>query len=199
MWTIRTADLSRFPIAYSTRRSVLGGIGANLLMAIGGMPRIGRVNAQEATPHPCPNTTEEENIAIARAFHEEVINRRNPELLSDILHPEVVHHAAGGYPPVQAADEVTSMMGDFLAAFSDLHYNFDFFVVVDDMVVERYTATGTHDGQLGALEPTGRTATWTEVNIFRIEYGQIIEIWSEVDALNRNRQLTSEVEATPSA
>jgi predicted ester cyclase len=138
----------------------------------------------------CPITTEAENVAIARIWHEEVINRKNPAALQDILNPEVVHHAAGGYPDTMTADEVAAMMSDFPRAFSDLHYNFDLFVVQDDLVVERYTASGTHDGPLQDLAATGRKATWTGINIFRFECGRIVEVWSEVDALSRNRQLT---------
>jgi steroid delta-isomerase-like uncharacterized protein len=150
----------------------------------------------DATSADCPATTEEENIAIARVFHEEAINERNLDALQDILHPQVVHHAAGGYPDVMTAEGVTSMMADFPAAFSELHYTIDFFVVQDDMVVERYTATGTQTGPLGDLPASGRTATWTGVNIFRIECGKIVEIWSEVDALSRTAQLSGEI-ATP--
>lgn len=138
----------------------------------------------------CPATTEAENVAIARKWHEEVINRRNPAALDDILGASVVHHAAGGYPAEMNAAGVKAMMGDFLTAFPDLTYSFDFFVVENDMVVQRYTATGTQDGQLGSLAPTGRKATWTGVNIFRIACGKIAEVWSEVDAISRNRQLT---------
>jgi len=53
-----------------------------------------------------------------------------------------------------------------------------------------YTATGTQLGPLQDLPPLGRTATWTGINIFRIECGRIVEVWSEVDALSRNQQLT---------
>ena len=60
----------------------------------------------------------------------------------------------------------------------------------DDFVVERYTASGTHQGPLGDLQPTNRTATWTGINIFRISCGRIVEVWSEVDAEDRTRQLT---------
>jgi steroid delta-isomerase-like uncharacterized protein len=143
-------------------------------------------------PAACPATTEEENVALARAWHEEVINRRNPAALEDILAPEVVHHAAGGYPETMDAVGVSAMMDDFLAAFPDLQYGFDQFIVQDDHVVERYTATGTQEGQLGDLPPSGRSATWTGVNIFRIECGRIAEVWSEVDAVSRRRQLTGE-------
>ena len=39
----------------------------------------------------CPVTTQVESTAIARAWHDDVINRRNPTKLSDIVGPEVVH------------------------------------------------------------------------------------------------------------
>ena len=153
----------------------------------------GQTVAPEASsgsgPAACPATTEAENLALARAWHEEVINRRNPGALRSILAPEVVHHAAGGYPEAMDAGGVSAMMDDFLAAFPDLRYAFDQFIAQGNHVVQRYTATGTQRGPLGDLPSSGRTATWTGVNIFRIECGRIAEVWSEVDAVSRRRQL----------
>jgi steroid delta-isomerase-like uncharacterized protein len=161
--------------------------------------------AQDATPPAspaaCPVTTEAENQEIASVWHEEAINNHNLDALRDVVAPDVVHHAAGGYPDVTDIEGVMTMMGAFPAAFSDLHYTVDFWVTQDDMVVERYTAAGTQDGPLGDLPASGRSATWTGVNIFRIECGKIAEVWSEVDALSRNAQLLPEGEAvaTPAA
>jgi predicted ester cyclase len=151
---------------------------------------VGAVDAQPAPPAACPATTQVESTAIARAWHDDVINRRNPVMLRDIVGPEVVHHAAGGYPKVLNAEGIAAMMGDFLVAFPDLLITFDQFIAKDDFVVERYTASGTHQGPLGDLQPTNRTATWTGINIFRIGCGRIVEVWSEVDAEGRRRQLT---------
>lgn len=153
--------------------------------------------AQDATPDACPTTTEDENVAAARIWHEEGTNNRNPDALFEILAPEVVHHAAGGFPNTMDSEGVVAMMSQFPPAFPDLHITMDFFVAEGDMVVERYTATGTQDGPLGDLPPSGRAATWTGINIFRFECGKIAEIWSEVDALSRLGQLTGEAEATP--
>ena len=150
-----------------------------------------------ATPAACQTTTEEENIAMARFFHEEGTNARNPAALFEILDPNVIHHAAGGYADTTSAEGVVGMMSQFPPAFSDLHYTIDFLVVEDDLVVERYTASGTQDGPLGDLPPSGRAATWTGINIYRIECGKIVEIWSEVDAMRRMEQLTGAVDATP--
>jgi steroid delta-isomerase-like uncharacterized protein len=141
-------------------------------------------------PPDCPIKTPVENTVIARAWHEEVINRRNPAILQDILAPDVVHHGAGGYPKIMNATAIAAMMADFLTAFPDLRYSFDQFLVQDDFVVERYSATGTQHGQFGDLPPSGRVATWTGINIFRVKCGKIVEVWSEVDAVSRRQQLT---------
>jgi predicted ester cyclase len=180
-------------------RGLFGGmaislLGFALIVGYDGAGTAGDAAAQSGNPGAasatCAATTEEQNIEISRTWHEQVINQRNPAALQDILAPEVIHHAAGGYPDTMTAAEVGAMMDDFLVAFPDLRYEFDFFVVQGGMVVERYTATGTQQGPLQNLPPLGRTATWTGINIFRIECGRIVEVWSEVDALSRNQQLT---------
>jgi steroid delta-isomerase-like uncharacterized protein len=154
-------------------------------------------SAASGTPTTCSATTEEENAVIARRWHEDVINQRNPAALQEILDPQVTHHAAGGFPDVMTADGVAADLGAFLTAFSDLHITIDLLITQDDLVVERYTASGTQDGPLQDLPPSGRTATWTGINIFRIECGRISEVWSEVDALSRRQQLTGAIPATP--
>jgi steroid delta-isomerase-like uncharacterized protein len=160
-------------------------------LGISAMLLVGQAVAQVESPAPpeCPIKTAVENTVIARAWHDDVINRRNPAILQDILASDVVHHAAGGYPKVMDATGIAAMMAEFLTAFPDLRYTFDQFIVQDDYVVERYTAVGTQQGQFGDLPPSGRTATWTGINIFRIKCGRIVEVWSEVDAVGRRQQL----------
>jgi steroid delta-isomerase-like uncharacterized protein len=147
--------------------------------------------SQLPPPPACPATTQVENTTVARAWHEDVINRRNVAMLEQILAPEVILHAAGGYPKVLNATGIAAMMNDFLAAFPALVYTFDQFIAKDDLVVERYTATGTQQGRLGELPPSGRIATWTGINIFRIECGRIAEVWAQVDTVTRTQQLTA--------
>ena len=182
----------------SVRTIALGSVAA--LAALAAVNQQNAINAQRKYPPQgdflrvrgvrLHTTTQVESTAIARAWHDDVINRRNPVMLRDIVGPEVVHHAAGGYPKVLNAEGIAAMMGDFLVAFPDLLITFDQFIAKDDFVVERYTASGTHQGPLGDLQPTNRTATWTGINIFRIGCGRIVEVWSEVDAEGRRRQLT---------
>ena len=65
-------------------------------------------------PADCPIKTPVENTVIARAWHEEVINRRNAGILKEILASDVVHHGAGGYPKIMNATGIAEMMADFL-------------------------------------------------------------------------------------
>jgi len=56
-------------------------------------------------------------------------------------------------------------------------------------VAARWTTTGTHTGAWGTVEPTGKRATFSGVNIFRIEDGKITEIWNHRDDLGLMQQL----------
>jgi predicted ester cyclase len=73
------------------------------------------------------------------------------------------------------ATGIATMMADFLSAFPDLVYTFDQFIAADDFVVERYTATGTPRGLLGDIPASGRVATWTGINIFASNAGELLK------------------------
>jgi predicted ester cyclase len=61
--------------------------------------------------------------------------------------------------------------------------------------VGRWTATGTHLGVWGGLEPTGRRVTLSAVNIFRFEHGKVAEIWNHRDDLGLREQLGAAIYA----
>jgi predicted ester cyclase len=54
----------------------------------------------------------------------------------------------------------------------------DFVFGEDDWVVGRRTATGTHTGTWGTLAPTGRSMSFSTVNVCRFESGKVAEIWT---------------------
>jgi predicted ester cyclase len=49
--------------------------------------------------------------------------------------------------------------------------------------------TGTHEGDYLGIAPTGRTVTMTEMAIFRVLKGKIVEQWSSPDLLGLLTQL----------
>jgi predicted ester cyclase len=62
-------------------------------------------------------------------------------------------------------------------------------VAEDDVVVEVFTASGTHRGELLGVPGTGRTLVLRGINVFRVEGDRIAERWGRVDELGLARQL----------
>jgi predicted ester cyclase len=58
-----------------------------------------------------------------------------------------------------------------------------------DKVVTRWSARGTHNGELGPIAPTGREFEMEGITIERIVGGKIAEVWVARDELGLLRQL----------
>ena len=58
-----------------------------------------------------------------------------------------------------------------------------------DTVVERFTARGTHRGELMGVPGTGNQIVLPGINIFRIVDDQIVERWGKLDELGLLQQL----------
>lgn len=65
----------------------------------------------------------------------------------------------------------------------DGHVTYDMMVAEGDLVAVYATLTGTQQGPLGAFPPTGRSVQAKFLALFRVEDGQIAEIWVEWDNL----------------
>jgi hypothetical protein len=74
--------------------------------------------------------------------------------------------------------------------FPDLHETAEDMVAEGDKVVMRRTATGTHQGELAGMPPTGRKVKFTMMVIFRFADGKIVEAWWSFDMLGMIQQLT---------
>jgi len=157
-------------------------------------------HAQDATPAAspaaaCPTTTEEQNAAIARRWHDEVISNQDLAVLDEILAPDVAQDSATFADNPGPRD----VLGALFTGFPDVQHEVEEVITDGDLVVVRYTATGTHEGEFQGYAPAGKPVTWTGINIYRIACGRIAETWSEVDALGRIAQMTGEAGASPGA
>jgi predicted ester cyclase len=56
-------------------------------------------------------------------------------------------------------------------------------------VVTRWTGSGTHQGELMGVAPTGNQVTITGIRINRISGGKIEESWTNYDALGMMQQI----------
>jgi len=74
-------------------------------------------------------------------------------------------------------------------AFSDRYERIDFVVAEGDLVMSHITITGTHDGELFGLPPTGRRINMEAIGILRFADGRAVERWGWGDTLGMMAQL----------
>jgi len=62
-----------------------------------------------------------------------------------------------------------------------------------DKVAVRFTFCGTNDGPFGENPPTGKKIEATEIVIWRLENGKVVEKWEEFDSVRFLQQLGFEL------
>jgi steroid delta-isomerase-like uncharacterized protein len=131
---------------------------------------------------------EEENKTIARRFNEEVWGRGDEAALEELLDPDFVDHDA---LPGQSPDREghRQILAAFRSALPDLKVTTEDVVVEGDKVVSRWTARGTHQGDLMGIAPTGNGVTIKGIDVLRVAEGRIAERWAQFNDLEVMQQL----------
>jgi len=77
----------------------------------------------------------------------------------------------------------------YRSAFPDSHIIFEDFIVTEDTVVGRWTATATHLGDLPGIASTGKPIKLSGITIYRFADNKISEAWEELNMLGMWQQL----------
>jgi steroid delta-isomerase-like uncharacterized protein len=129
----------------------------------------------------------EENKDLVRRFEAAVWNGRDPARVDEFFAPSHAFRAAGG-PPLDREGH-RQMIAHFQDAFPDGRNTSEELLAEGDKVVQRWTYRGTHEGAFQGIPPTGRRVTLTGISIWRVEGGQIVESWHELDTMGLLQQL----------
>lgn len=125
---------------------------------------------------------------IAARFTEDLWDQGNLNVVDELLTANFVDH-----DPVQeqasGPEGYKQMVGAFRTAFPDLRVRNEDVIEAGNKLVARWTAHGTHTGQLMQIPPTGKKVSLKGIDIFRIENDKIVERWGEFDALGMLSQL----------
>lgn len=131
-------------------------------------------------------TTDASATDIVRRYLN-AFNDRDRETMTDLLADDVVEHSI--HDELHGVDEILAFLDSHFEAFPDYSGTTDVMVTEDDIVAVRYTVSGTHTGEYKDVEPTGHTVEWTGMAMYRIENGEIAEVWLEEDRLGLLEQL----------
>ena len=130
-----------------------------------------------------------ENKALSRRLVEEVFNRGNLSLVDELFAPDFIEHEElpPGFPPGREA--VKAFSTTFRGAFPDLNVTIDDLIAEDGKVVIRGTWSGTHQGELMGIPPTGKSVSFGVIDTIRIADGKIVEHWGQMDTTSMMQQL----------
>jgi steroid delta-isomerase-like uncharacterized protein len=131
----------------------------------------------------------EENRALIQRFVEEVFNHGNLDDVDDIYAPDYVGHTAGSPEQTLGPEGVREFVELYRSAFPDLHTTIEDIVAEGDKVAYRWTAVGTHRGELLGVAPSNNRVELTGITIERIEGSKIVETYNNFDQLGMMRQI----------
>jgi predicted ester cyclase len=129
--------------------------------------------------------------AVVDSWFDEVLSGHDLTALAELVSPNVLVHPTAmpceaGY---HATDGVKQWLGEHWSAFPDLAVVDDFSVASDDIVVARWHARGTSQGDFLGVAPTGRSLDYTGLSMYRVEGGRVAEIWETRNTLGILRLL----------
>jgi steroid delta-isomerase-like uncharacterized protein len=140
----------------------------------------------------------EQNKDLARRGIEEVWNQNKLAAIDELVASNATYHdpnVPGG--KFTGPEGLKQFVQIYRTAFPDVRIRIEDQVAEGDKVVTRWTATGTHKGDLMGIKPTNKQATVTGVDIERFQNGKVVESWSSYDMFGMMQQLGVVPSMTP--
>lgn len=131
----------------------------------------------------------EQNKALMRRVMEEIFNEGNLDLVDELFAPDYVDHDPNMPEDVRGPEGFKEFVSAYRASCSDLHIEVEDQVAEGDKVTTRWTATGTHDGDLWGIPPTGNRVRVAGMEISRISGGKVAETWDSYDVMGLMQQI----------
>jgi len=122
--------------------------------------------------------TVQTNLDVVRRLLDEGWNQGRLEVVDELVAEDAVPAHDGPGPGRQSWKDAIIQ---YRSAFPDLRYRIEDLFGADDKVVLRWTATATDTLGFMGRPPTGRSASVTGINIYRLTKGLLVEHWDEWD------------------
>jgi steroid delta-isomerase-like uncharacterized protein len=124
----------------------------------------------------------EENKTLARRWAD-IFNQDNLDLVEEIYASDFVLHDPAMPEDLRGVEGAREFYGMYRGAFPDAEITIEDQVAEGDKVVTRWTARGTHQGDLMGVPRSGNRVEVPGMTLSRIEGGKIAEEWNNYDAL----------------
>jgi steroid delta-isomerase-like uncharacterized protein len=119
------------------------------------------------------------NKAIVRRYKVDILNSRNIDALDEIVAVDYLDHAA--FPNQARGLTGLKQRVAYLFQALDPRWTIHDMIAERDIVVVRWSHSGTHRGDFLGIPPTGNAFTLRGIDIYRIGDGKLAEHWNVVD------------------
>jgi steroid delta-isomerase-like uncharacterized protein len=127
---------------------------------------------------------------ISRRVVEEGFGQGKIDVLDELIAEDIVNHDETVPPEIPSGREGIKVLAQgYKTAFPDMVVTVEDQIAESDAVVTRWTARGTHQGDLMGIPATGKEARITGITIDRIKDGKIVETWTNWDQVSMLQQL----------
>ena len=120
---------------------------------------------------------------------EELFGAGKFELAQELIAADAIGHDTGRPESITGPDGVIEAVRGYRDAFPDLTMTASQVIAEGDYVAVRWTARGTHKGELFGMPATGKEATVTGITIDRWADGKLAESWTNWDTLGLLQQI----------
>ena len=130
-----------------------------------------------------------DNKAIVRRLYEEVWNKRNFEVLSELISPSHALQGPNSSGSSIGPEAYKRQVLRFLEGYPDLRWTIEDIVAEKDKVVACWTLSGTHKGDYMGVPATNKKVSVGGITIHHIAGGKIMDSHTNWDLLGMMQQL----------
>jgi predicted ester cyclase len=116
------------------------------------------------------------NREIVREIIQKGLNEGQLDIADQYMTDDYKVNAPGLDLP-RGPDAFKKAIGLWRGAFSDFTMTIEELVAERDLVVNRFTTRGTHDGMLMGIRPTGKPIVVRGMECHRLADGKVVESW----------------------
>lgn len=132
----------------------------------------------------------EQDKALVSRIATEIWNQGKLFVCDEIMTADAKYYGPHMPKGIGSREDWKKAIAMYRKAFPDSNVSYQELIVADNTVIGRWSATGTHTGQLPAIEiPTGKKIAISGITIYRLTKGKIVEAWEQLDLLGMWRQL----------
>ena len=130
-----------------------------------------------------------EGTGLIKRFYTEVVGDGNLALIDELVSEDFVdHNPMPGQSP--SKDGVGFFVNTMRAAFPDLKATTSEPALVDGNLEALYVVlSGTDQGVLLGIEPSGRSVEFSGIDIIRVDGGKVAEHWGATDIMALMQQI----------